>query len=436
MLPFSFRHGPGALLWAWLLLPLATVGSDESCPAGGCAAGEAAKDTIDFRCVRWRQTAGCNPKGAREKEGDQSCDEDISTGRSGYCQCTLNGQKLNARAVTCDHRPLRCSTECLQAERYTCISWRQTGNCSADGLRETEKDASIPPTMSGYCECGAGRIVRKPGCSHGEWSEPFSCADECASEATLYEELGLDSGASDKEIKQAWRKLSLKYHPDKTQNDPTLSARFAQIREAYDILGDEDKRAVFDAAGLHMLFQSAANKVEKGPATNSEVSVTLEQLYNGQDLRAEGIHKASVKDPERDEIQATVPRILICRGCVDQVTERCRKCTHKCANELEIRHVRMGGTNMVMQQQVQVPSKEKCRVQQNRLAISIERGMSAGDTMIFKHQGEQQPKKIPGDVVVKLKEVRHPTFRRAGVDLHTDVNVTLKEAAADGEGWV
>lgn len=38
----------------------------------------------------------------------------------------------------------------------------------------------IDPRSSGYCECGGGRIIRKPGCTHGEWAEPFTCHDECA----------------------------------------------------------------------------------------------------------------------------------------------------------------------------------------------------------------------------------------------------------------
>ena len=40
--------------------------------------------------------------------------------------------------------------------------------------------ALIDPRSSGYCECGGGRIIRKPGCVHGEWAEPFTCLDECA----------------------------------------------------------------------------------------------------------------------------------------------------------------------------------------------------------------------------------------------------------------
>eukprot|EP00931_Biecheleriopsis_adriatica_P027212 TRINITY_DN16397_c0_g1_i1.p1 TRINITY_DN16397_c0_g1~~TRINITY_DN16397_c0_g1_i1.p1 ORF type:complete len:483 (-),score=107.23 TRINITY_DN16397_c0_g1_i1:60-1508(-) len=406
-------------LWRRALLCLLpgviTPLADDTCPAGGCTEVPAAKD---LKCVRWRQTGACSPKGPREKEGDKNCDQEIGTGSSGYCQCGSGDDKIRARAVTCDHRPFSCATECLQALRYTCLGWRQTGGCNADGPREEDKDqpctASISPTMSGYCECGGERRVRKPGCANGEWSEPFTCADECAAESDLYEELNLDSGASDKEIKQAFRKMSLKFHPDKTRNDPALSTRFSQIREAYDIIGDAGKRAIYDAAGLKMLYESTANKVEKGPAKHAEVSITLEQLFNGE------------------EISAQVPRVLICRGCdgENKGSDRCeQKCRTKCANEIEIRNVRVQGMgNMVMQQQVEVPSKQKCRTEQKSLMVVVERGMSDGDTVQFPHMGEQQPGKIPGDVVVKLKEIKHAVFRRTGADLHTEVNVTLSEA--------
>eukprot|EP00913_Durusdinium_trenchii_P030521 g28590.t1 len=298
----------------------------------------------------------------------QDCEEEIGIGSSGYCQCSDGSEKLRARSVSCDHRPFRCATECLQAARYKCIMWRQTGGCSADGAREPGRDqpcrALIDSRSSGYCECGGGR-----------------------------------------EIKQAFRKLSLVHHPDKTRNDPVLTARFAQIREAYDILGDEGQRAIYDSAGLQMLYQFLGNKAEKAPSTTSEVTVTLEQMYNGQ------------------ELQAAVPRVLVCRGCAEAAargvaSERCRKCQTRCADEFEMRQVRMG--NMIMQQQVQVPSKEKCRTQQHLLTIAVERGASAGDTVIFAHRGGQQPKKLSGDVIVKFVEAKHAVFRRAGFDLHTE----------------
>merc|ERR1719352_1969068 len=87
---------------------------------------------------------------------------------------------------------------------------------------------------------------------------------------------------------------------------------------------------------------------------------------------------------------------------------------------------------MIMKQQVQVPSKERCRNEVTSLLVSIERGMSSGDTVVFPSRGEQQPKKIPGDVVLKLSERQHKVFTRVGVDLQTEVDISLREALL---GW-
>lgn len=397
------------------LLP--RINCQDSCPASG---GQGCVDAItddDLKCVRWRQTGGCTPDGTREKHGDKACEEVIPSGSSGYCQCgVVKVGTRRARSVTCDHRPFNCATECLQVRRYMCIGWKQTGGCDADGNREPEKDqgcdATIDGTMSGFCECGDGRVIRHPGCKHGEFLEPFTCKDDCAGEPSLYEDLGVDNGASPKDVKQAFRKLSLKYHPDKTRDNPVLNARFLAIREAYDVISDEEQRALYDAAGLQMVSEAKAKKIEKGGAMNGEVHVTLEGMYNGE------------------EIQTSVQRKVICRGCKNKNSATCQKCNQRCADEVELRNVQMGP--MIMKQQVQVPSKEKCRHENAPLFVTIEPGMSAGDTVVFKSAGEQQPKKIPGDVVLTIRDRKHKVFRRVGVDLNVEVEITLREALL---GW-
>lgn len=390
------------------------AGAPDSCPAGGgggpgCPAARGSDDR--FTCIKWRQTGSCDPKGPREPRGDKGCEEIIQAGSSGYCQCGVSG-KLKAREVTCDHRPFKCSTECLQFPRYTCVGWRQTGDCSSDGPRQEDRDKgcddSIDARMSGYCECGDGRIIRKPGCDAGEFLEPFKCRDECAMESDLYEELGIDSGVSDKALKQAFRKLSLKYHPDKTKNDPVLTARFVAIREAYDIISDPEQRALYDAAGLKMVNEAKNQKIQKGPASSAEIPVSLEALYNGE------------------ELSRSIGRKVICRGCAERYTDRCKKCRAQCANEIQLRNVQMGP--MVMQQQVEVASKQKCRVQNVPIVVTVERGMATGNQITFKGMGEQQPNKIPGDVVMTLKQTPHKIFRRKGSDLHMEMDISVREA--------
>ena len=64
-----------------------------------------------------------------------------------------------------------------------------------------------------------------------------------------YETLGVDKDATGSEIKKAYRKLAVKYHPDKNQDDPEAEEKFKEISAAYEVLSDEDKRAKYDRFG-------------------------------------------------------------------------------------------------------------------------------------------------------------------------------------------
>lgn len=99
----------------------------------------------------------------------------------------------------------------------------------------------------------------------------------------------------------------------------------------------------------------------------------------------------------------------------------------KCPNEIKMVHQQIG-PGMVIQQQQEVASKDKCKQESTPLRIEIVRGMRDGDSVTFKHKAEQSPGQLPGDVVVKLKMRKHTKFERKGNDLHMDAKITLKEA--------
>merc|ERR1712176_193337 len=80
------------------------------------------------------------------------------------------------------------------------------------------------------------------------------------------------------------------------------------------------------------------------------------------------------------------------------------------------------------QQEVEVPSKQKCRKENTDLLVAVEPGIMAGETIIFKSMGQQDPNKLPGDIKVTVKEGKHGELRRTGVDLHTDITISLREA--------
>ena len=69
------------------------------------------------------------------------------------------------------------------------------------------------------------------------------------SKRDYYEVLGVDKSAGEREIKKAYKKLAMKYHPDRTQGDKGLEDKFKEIQEAYEILSDSQKRAAYDQYG-------------------------------------------------------------------------------------------------------------------------------------------------------------------------------------------
>ena len=141
--------------------------------------------------------------------------------------------------------------------------------------------------------------------------------EEEEDEHDWYEVLGVDEDATDRQIKKAFRKLSVKYHPDKNKGNKEAGEKFQLINNAYEVLGNPDKRVLYDAGGQKMVVQNerGANQMDpfaaffggggggqrrnaqKGRDVSVRVDVTLEDLYNGAERTAE------------------IERRVICRGC-------------------------------------------------------------------------------------------------------------------------
>ena len=116
----------------------------------------------------------------------------------------------------------------------------------------------------------------------------------------FYKILGINKNATPKDIKKAFRKLSVKYHPDKNPDEDT-SEKYKDISEAYEVLSDPDKRRVYDRSGedgvnkmgqqgggmnpFDMFFGGGHNQEEaKGPDINLRLRVTLNDVYNGKEI--------------------------------------------------------------------------------------------------------------------------------------------------------
>merc|ERR1719409_41084 len=227
-------------------------------------------------------------------------------------------------------------------------------------------------------------------------------------EVDLYERLGLEAEATTKEIKTAYRKMSVLHHPDKSGGGEAAVQKFREITEAYEILSDPEKRVLYDHTGIAAARKGLEHQQEQGGSPfdmffggggrqeskrgrnmEIELPVTLEDLYVG------------------NEKSATIKRRIVCKNCKKKMhTPRCRECG-ACPKEKKMVH-RRAGPGMIVQQEVMVESKEKCKREEKTLSATIEKGMPDGEDIVFKYESEQKPGQIPGDVVVKRTGVTRP----------------------------
>merc|ERR1719326_1510643 len=180
---------------------------------------------------------------------------------------------------------------------------------------------------------------------------------------------------------------------------------YQDMTAAYEVLSDTEKRAKYDCCGM----EGVKGEMPQGRDQQMEVKVSLEELYTG----AQRV----------DHIR----RRVICKACrVDETSEKCLACG-RCPNEVKMVQ-RQIGPGMVVQQQMEVKSKERCTQETAKLRSEIERGMKDGDTITFPHMAEQSPGQLPGDVILELSQKPHRKFTRKGNDLHMTMKISLKEA--------
>jgi len=261
--------------------------------------------------------------------------------------------------------------------------------------------------------------------------------------ADYYQILGVSRDANEAQIKREYRKLSLKYHPDKNAGDEVAQKKFLEVSTAYDVLSNPDKRQIYDIHGEEGLkraeqpqpqnpwdiFNPGANRggMRKGPDFRMDFAVTMEELYLGATKKL------------------TIQRKVLCSKCrgtgaKDGETKKCKVC-----NGQGVRMVvqQLGpGFNVQMQQPCDacggkgtIP-KSVCPVcggakvqnEAKELDAIIERGMADGTELTFPRASEQSPDTVPGDVILTLRQQAHSRFKRRGNDLHYEHTISLKEA--------
>jgi len=229
----------------------------------------------------------------------------------------------------------------------------------------------------------------------------------------FYKELGVARGATDDEIKKAYRKLAGQLHPDKNPGDKKIEARFKNVNRAYQALSDSEKRRLYDEfgeEGLREGFNSAAARAYRGggggfrPRRSGGGPMNVEDMFSSPGSEppgAGGIGDLFGDLFSRAGRRGSSPGF---RGS-------------DIASEVSVDFISaLRGAEL------------KLRLQDGGDEITVRVPPGAGDGDKVRIAGHGAPGNPPGDLILNIRVAKHPHFERSGLDLYLDLPVTVGEA--------
>lgn len=274
----------------------------------------------------------------------------------------------------------------------------------------------------------------------------------------LYEVLGVDRNATAEQIKKAYRKKAIEFHPDKNPGDKAAEDKFKEAAEAYEVLGDADKKARYDqyghaafdgpggfgGGGHHMnmddifsqfgdIFGGAfgggfggfggggGQRRMKGSNLRIKVKLTLEEIANGVEKKVKVKRKVQAQG-------VTYKTCPTCHGSgqVTRVTNTIlgRMQTSSPCNTC-------GGTGQMIDSKPTGADAHGMILEDETVSIKIPAGVVDGMQLKVSGKGNDAPgaNGIPGDLIVVIEEVEHETLKREGENLHYDLYISFAEAA-------
>ncbi|WP_282259328.1 MULTISPECIES: molecular chaperone DnaJ [Gammaproteobacteria] len=278
------------------------------------------------------------------------------------------------------------------------------------------------------------------------------------SKRDYYEVLSVSRTASDEELKKAYRRCAMKFHPDRNPGDNEAEAAFKECKEAYETLSDGNKRRMYDAHG-HAAFEhgmggGGGGGGPGGPDMGDIFGDIFGNIFGGgaggggprQARRGADIGYVMELDLEEAvmgvERRIEIPSLVECDDCnasgsEDGKVETCSVCRGQ-------GQVRIQRGIFAMQQAchhcngrgqiIQNPCKTchgNGRVEEDKvLSVKVPAGVDTGDRIRLSGEGEAGPAGTPaGDLYVEVRVREHAIFQRDGDDLHCEVPIRISQAA-------
>ncbi len=269
----------------------------------------------------------------------------------------------------------------------------------------------------------------------------------------FYDILGVAKSASENEIKKAYRKKAIKYHPDKNPGDPKAEENFKKAAEAYEVLGNKDKRSKYDqfghsafdgssgfgGGGMNMddifsqfgdIFGSAfgggfggfsggGTRRAKGSNLRIRVKLELSEIVNGVEkkikvkrkIKAEGVTYKNCTSCNGSGQVTRITNTILGRM---QSSSTCPNC---------------GGSGQMVSNRPSNSDANGLILKEETVLVKIPSGVEDGMQLKVSGKGNDSAGNgIPGDLIVLISEMEHPTLKREGNNLHFDLYISISEA--------
>jgi len=267
-----------------------------------------------------------------------------------------------------------------------------------------------------------------------------------------YDVLGLSKSASDSEIKSSYRKLAMKYHPDKNPDDKKAEDNFREITESYEILKDSQKRAAYDQYG-HAAFSQGTSGGNQGGGFGGGFSDIFEDMFGmggdqgrrsaptGSDLRYDlSVSLEQAFSGDQMEISLTVPtKCEPCNGSGANKGSQPKQC-NQCGGHGKVRAQQgfftiertcasCSGVGETISDPCS-PCKGQGRVNKSKkLSVNVPAGVDNGTRIRLSGEGEAGARgSAPGDLYIFIDIKEHSLFQRDGKDTFIEVPVSIVDA--------
>lgn len=282
------------------------------------------------------------------------------------------------------------------------------------------------------------------------------------SKKDYYEVLGVGKDSSDREIKKAYKRLAMKYHPDRNEGDKASEERFKEIKEAYEVLSDAQKKAAYDQYG-HAAFDQMRGGGAGGFGGGADFGDIFGDMFG--DIFGGGRGGARRRGPQRGaDLRYNMELSLeeAVRGVSKEIKvptwvhcDTCKGSGAKSGTQPET-CATCHGTGQVQIQQGFFAVQQTCphcqgkgkiikqpcgscrgagRVQKSKtLSVKIPAGVDTGDRIRLSGEGEAGETGAPaGDLYVQVHVKEHPIFVREGNNLYCEVPISFTQAALGGD---